>query len=97
MDFVSLEPDSHNTKNISFLTNFYKNLGAIPTEDLKATMVAKCLWEEFLVCCGFPEHLSDRSRDFESQLVQKLCALTGITKVRTSPYHPRGNPVERFN
>ena len=99
MDYLSLEPDSSNTKDILVITDHYtKYAVAIPTKDQKATTVAKSLWEQFLVHYGFPEHLlSDQGRDFESQLIRELCTLAGITKVRTSPYHPRGNPVERFN
>ncbi len=99
MDFLSLEPDSRNTKNILVITDhFTKYAVAIPTKDQKATTVAKCLWEQYLVHYGFPERLlSDQGRDFESQLIKELCTLASITKVRTSPYHPRGNPVERFN
>ncbi|KAJ7983665.1 hypothetical protein DPEC_G00374330 [Dallia pectoralis] len=99
MDYLSLEPDSSNTKDILVITDhFTKYAVAIPTNDQKATTVAKCLWEQFLVHYGFPERLlSDQGRDFESQLIQELCTVAGITKIRTSPYHPRGNPVERFN
>ena len=99
IDYLSIEPDSHNTKDVLVITDhFTKYAVAIPTKDQKATTVAKTLWEQFFVHYGFPERLlSDQGRDFESQLIKELCALAGITKVRTTPYHPRGNPVERFN
>lgn len=99
MDFLSLEPDSRNTKDILVITDhFTKYAVAIPTKDQKAVTVAKCLWDHFLTHYGFPERLhSDQGRDFESHVIKELCTLTNICKVRTSPYHPRGNPVERFN
>lgn len=99
MDFLSLEADSRNTKDILVITDhFTKYAVAIPTKDQKAYTVAKCLWEQFFVHYSFPERLhSDQGRDFESHIIKDLCTITGTRKVRTSPYHPRGNPVERYN
>lgn len=99
MDYLSLEPDRSNTKDILVLTDhFMKFAVAIPTANQKVKTVAKCLWENFIVCYGIPERLhTDQGPDFESKLIQELCQLTGIEKTRTTPYHPRGNPVERFN
>lgn len=78
--------------------HFTKYAVAIPTRNQKAQTVAKCLWENFLVHYGFPEKLlSDQGPDFESRTIKELCSIAGIEKVRTTPYHPRGNPVERFN
>lgn len=99
MDFLSLEPDSSGTKDILVITDhFTKFAVAIPTPNQKARTVAKCLWDNFIVHYGFPERLhSDQGPDFESHMIKELCQVVGIHKVRTTPYHPRGNPVERFN
>lgn len=99
MDFLSLEPDRSKTKDILVLTDhFTKYAVAVPTPNQKAKTVAKCLWDNFLVHYGIPEKLhSDQGPDFESRTIKELCAMAEISKIRTTPYHPRGNPVERFN
>lgn len=99
MDFLSVEPDSSNTKDILVITDhFTKYAVAVPTPNQKARTVAKTLWDHFFVHYGIPEKLhSDQGPDFESQTIKELCELIGTQKIRTTPYHPRGNPVERFN
>ncbi len=99
MDFLSLEPDSSNTKDILVITDFFtKYAVAVPTPNQKARTVAKSLWENFIVHYGMPEKLhSNQGPDFESKTFKELCEISGIKKVRTTPYHPKGNPVERFN
>ncbi|XP_060779606.1 uncharacterized protein LOC132887872 [Neoarius graeffei] len=99
MDFLSIEPDNRDIRNILVITDhFTKYAIAVPTKDQKANTVAKALWDNFIVNYGFPSRLlSDQGRDFESRTIKELCSLIGTEKVRTTPYHPRGNPVERFN
>lgn len=59
--------------------------------------MASALWENLICSFGFPKRIhSDQGDNFESELVKELCTLAGV-KSRTTPYHPRGNPVERFN
>ncbi|KAK3517157.1 hypothetical protein QTP86_005119 [Hemibagrus guttatus] len=99
MDFLTLEPDRSNTTDVLVITDHFTIYAlAIPTPNQKAKTVAKCLWEQFICHYGYPECLhSDQGRDFESHLIKELCDVAGVRKVRTTPYHPRGNPVERFN
>ncbi|XP_013855935.1 uncharacterized protein LOC106511737, partial [Austrofundulus limnaeus] len=99
MDFLSVEPDSSNTKDILVITDhFTKYAVAVPTPNQKARTVAKTLWDHFFVHYGIPERLhSDQGPDFNSRTIKELCDLIGTKKIRTTPYHPRGNPVERFN
>ncbi|KAL3967235.1 hypothetical protein ACER0C_029268 [Sarotherodon galilaeus] len=98
MDFLSVEPD-RGVKDILVITDhFTKYAIAVPTPNQKARTVAKCLWDNFLVHYGIPERLhSDQGPDFESRIIRELCEMAGIHKIRTTPYHPRSNPVERFN
>lgn len=95
----SLKPDHSNTKDMFIITDhFTKYTLAIPTPNQKAKIVAKCLWEQFICYYGYPERLhSNQGPDFESHLIKKLCDIAGVRKVRTTPYHPRGNPVKRFS
>ncbi|XP_029954791.1 protein NYNRIN-like [Salarias fasciatus] len=99
VDYLSIEPDSRDTRNVLVLTDhFTKFAVAVPTRDQKAKTIAKALWDNLIIPYGFPcRLLSDQGRDFESRIIKELCGVIGTSKVRTTPYHPRGNPVERYN
>ena len=48
---------------------------------------------------GIPEKiLSDQGRNFESDLIRELCHITGVKKLRTTPYRPQTiGQCEKFN
>ena len=61
--------------------------------------VAKTLWDRFFVHYRFPEKfLSDQGQNFENKLLEELCLLAQVKKMRTTSYRPEGNgSYEWFN
>ena len=100
MDFTLLDPSRDGKENVLVITDvFSKYSFAFATKNQRAGTVAKILVEEIFDRFGVPEKLhSDQGRNFESKLVQELCAYYHVEKSRTSSYHPEGNGgCERFN
>lgn len=99
LDFT-LEPCQNGLENVLVMTNvFSKYTQALPTRDQRATTVARVLVQEWFYHFGVPSRIhSDQGRCFEGAVIQQLCALYGVEKSRTTPYHPSGNgQCERFN
>ena len=98
IDFLTIEVKGKKQDILVVMDHFTKFAQAICTKDQSAKTVAKALWDNFFTIYGFPQRiLSDQGRDFESKLIKELCTMLGIDKCRTTPYHPSGNPVERWN
>lgn len=72
VDFLFLEPDNRDTRNILIITDqFTKFAVGVPTKDQKARTIAKALWESFIVHYGFLSHLlSDQGRDCVSKTIR---------------------------
>ena len=104
IDYLTIEAPANSKSgkdvNVLIITDHFTRYAQVHiTSSQKASLVAKTLWDQFFVHYGFPEKiLSDRGRNFESQLISELCELTQVKKLRTTPYQPEGNgSCERFN
>lgn len=72
---------------------------AFPIKDITADTVAKVIYEGWISRYGCPLRLTtDQGRQFESQLFTDLLKYLGVSKVRTTSYHPQANGlVERWH
>ena len=100
IDFLTLGRPNDPWQNILVATDLFTRYSwAIPTRNQTAQTTVRALWTHIIQPFGCPARIhSDRGPNFESALMQQLCETYGITKSRTTPYHPAGNGgVERFN
>ena len=72
---------------------------AIPSTDVRAETVADAFFSGWVARFGIPATITtDGGTQFESQLLDTLCNQFGITRNRTTSYHPQSDgTVERFH
>ena len=92
MDFMGPLPEtSKGNKHILVVVDhFTKWCEAFATPDQKASTVAPLLISKIFSRFGPPAVLhSDQGRNSESVLMHEICDAMGITKTRTTAYHPQ--------
>uniref|UniRef100_A0A1A8JI38 Gypsy retrotransposon integrase-like protein 1 n=1 Tax=Nothobranchius kuhntae TaxID=321403 RepID=A0A1A8JI38_NOTKU len=100
LDLLTLGRATDKVQNILVMTDqFTRYAWAVPTQDQTAETTARAMWLNVIRVFGCPARFhSDQGANFESSLVQQLCQLYGVSKSRTTSYHPAGNgAVERMN
>ena len=77
--------------------HFTRYIQVYVTKNHTARTTAHILYTEYFSVFGFPRRLmSDQAPEFSRKVIAALCDLLGVSKVRTSPYHPQSNgAVER--
>ena len=87
-------------RHILFMSDlFTKYPVTVALQDTTAATVANAISDEWIMKIGAPDVIhTDQVSIFNSELTQDICRIFRIEKMRTTPYHPRGNgQVERFN
>ena len=105
IDYVSMEvmvgvTEKPVVKNVLVVEDhFTRFTQAYVTNNHTVRTTARVLYNEFFSVFGFPRRLmSDQASEFTGQVVSELCDLQGVTKIRTSPYHPQTkSAVERVH
>ena len=101
MDYLIIEA-MEGGKDIHILVltdHFTRYAQAIFTSLQTAKCTAQNLWDKFIVHYGLPEKiLTDQGHKFESDLLQALCKIAQVKKLRTTGYHPQTNgQCKHFN
>ena len=80
-------------KNVLVVVDhFTQYVQAFVTQNQTAQTTARVLYNEYFLVFGFPQRLmSDQGTGFTSKVIQVMCSLLGIEKIRTMPYHPQSN------
>ena len=80
-------------KNVLLVVDhFTQYVQAFVTQNQTTRTTAQVLYNEYFSVFGFPQRLmSDQGTGFTSKVIQAMCSLLGIQKIRTMPYHPQSN------
>ena len=87
-------------RNVLVMQNhFSKHVVAYVVKDQKARTAAEALHSEYFGSFRAPAYLlGDKGKSFTATVVEDLCKLYGVKKLRTSSYHAETNgQVERMN
>ena len=80
------------TNVLVFQDHFTKHVMAYVTPDQTAKTVAKIMYQGYILIFGAPAKLlHDQGLNFMGNIIQELCELMGIKKIRTLPYHSQTN------
>jgi len=83
---------------VTCMNGFSKWAEAFPVKHHDAETIAGLLVEQVFCRYGTPlSLLTDQGRDVDGQLMRAVCELLGIEKLRTSPYKPSTDQVERMH
>jgi transposase InsO family protein len=100
VDIVGPLPQSNDFRYcVTMIDRCTKWPEAVPTRDITAETVAKAVYEGWIARFGCPLRITtDQGRQFESSLFNSLMKKFGITRIRTTAFHPQANgQVERWH
>jgi len=90
--------DRGNILILTCIDGWTKWAEAFPLRNKLVETVAKVLVEQVFTRFGAPlSILSDQGKEVDGRIMAEVCRLFGIEKLRTTPYKPSTNQVERFH
>ena len=100
IDFIHLERSTGGYEYILVVVDYFTRFAqAYPCQNKAGRTAATKLFNDFFLCFGFANKiLHDQGREFENEMFHELERLTGMKRLRTTPYHAMGNgKTERFS